>query len=112
MSQLPTVTMDDVLRTAMRGPAKNEKIVRLGPLEHEVLDWLDCRPRTLDCDRKQLREDHGIRGRVVNRLIEKGLIYEGLDIRCTGPESVFPEGDQLWLTARGVGALHGVEVAS
>jgi len=105
-------TVDDLLRVALRGPGDGEKVVRIGLLEREVLDWLDCRPRYTDCDREQLRIDHATPKRVVDRLIEKGLIHEGPDIRCTGPESIYPEGDQLWLTARGVGALHRIEMAS
>jgi len=89
-------TSDDLLRVALRGPGPGEKIVRLGSEERLVLEWLDHRPRTLDCDRKALREDHATRKRVIDRMLKKGLLTE--------------DKVRLWLTPRGIGALHGVEV--
>ncbi len=94
-------TMDDLLRTALRGPPEGAQRIRLGARERDVLDWLDGRPRYIDCDREQLRVDHATPKRVVDRLIGKGLISESTD----RDESL-----QLWLTPRGLAAHLGMPV--
>ena len=93
---MATTTTNDLLRIVMRGPRPDEKIVRVGSEERLVLEWLDHRPCALDCDRQALREDHATRKRVIDRMLGKGLISE--------------DKVRLWLTPRGIGALHGVEV--
>lgn len=89
-------TMDDLFRTALRGVPSDAQRIRLGCLEREVLDWLNGRPRFLDCDREQLRIDHATQKRVVDRMIKKQLIKENVD-KSDGNL-------QLWMTPRGLAA--------
>lgn len=89
-------------------PQGEDSSIHLDCFELDVLEWLDCRPRTLNCSRRQIQIDLEISNQVIGQLIEKGFIYEGLDIRCTGPGCIYPEGDQLWLALFGVSALRRI----